>query len=124
CPSGEVDKILEIAKSINQVSGDLKTTTPHRQVEEEVIKFVKKHVVASLIVCVSQKYMPNLAALLSHVLVDVNVYILNVFCGLSINKNRAPAMKKNHRAMDDIRESIKELKYYKETIFKANKARR
>ncbi|KAL0674888.1 hypothetical protein Bca4012_002869 [Brassica carinata] len=52
------------------------------------------------------------------------VYILNVFCGLSINKNRAPAMKKNHRAMDDIRESIKELKYYKETIFKANKARR
>ena len=40
-----------------------------------------------------------------------------------LDKNRAPAKKNNHRAMDDIRESIKELKYYKETIFKANKGR-
>lgn len=43
--------------------------------------------------------------------------------GLSTEKSRAPAKKNNHRAMDDIRESIKE-KYYKETIFKANKGRR
>ncbi|CAF1701736.1 unnamed protein product [Brassica oleracea var. botrytis] len=123
-----MDKMGDWCKTHHQASGLTKkvlcSNISGRQVEEEVIKFVKKHVVASLIVCVSQKYMPNLAALLSHVLVDVNVYILNVFCGLSINKNRAPAMKKNHRAMDDIRESIKELKYYKETIFKANKARR
>lgn len=42
----------------------------------------------------------------------------------ALEKNRAPAKKNNHRAMDDIRESIKELKYYKETIFKANKGRR
>ena len=42
----------------------------------------------------------------------------------ALEKNRAPAKKNNHRAMDDIRESIKELKYYKENIFKANKGRR
>lgn len=39
-------------------------------------------------------------------------------------KRRAPAKEKRHRAMDDIKESIRELKYYKEAIFKApNRAR-
>lgn len=45
-------------------------------------------------------------------------------CGLNTERRRAPAKKNNHRAMDDIRESIKELKYYKKTIFKANQERR
>jgi len=30
---------------------------------------------------------------------------------------------KNHRAMDDIRESIKELQYYKEIIFKSRRSK-
>ena len=30
----------------------------------------------------------------------------------------APEKKLNHRALDDIRESIAELRYYKETVFK------
>ena len=101
-----------------------------------------------------QKYMPDLAALFPHVLVDVssvkslctrwfprgkNKYLKEkiiwkhksrlvydndtCFVCWALDKNRAPAKKNNHRAMDDIRESIKELKYYKETIFKANKGR-
>jgi oligoribonuclease len=35
----------------------------------------------------------------------------------------APVKEKRHRAMDDIKESIKELKYYKENIFKLQKPR-
>ena len=30
----------------------------------------------------------------------------------------APEKKLNHRALDDIRESIEELRYYRETVFK------
>ena len=39
------------------------------------------------------------------------------------NKN-APIKKSKHRALDDIRESIQELKYYKDNIFKASKSRK
>jgi len=35
-----------------------------------------------------------------------------------MERKMAPMKKNNHRAMDDIRESIKELQYYKENIFK------
>ncbi len=31
--------------------------------------------------------------------------------------SQAPIKKESHRALDDIRESIEELKYYKKTIF-------
>jgi oligoribonuclease len=41
--------------------------------------------------------------------------------GVNTERRKAPAKKNNHRAMDDIRESIKELKYYKKTIFKARR---
>ncbi|WZZ84365.1 hypothetical protein YC2023_112944 [Brassica napus] len=71
-----------------------------------------------------EKYMPDLAALFPHVLVDVSSVKSLCTRWFPRDKNRAPAKKNNHRAMDDIRESIKELKYYKETIFKANKGRR
>ncbi|CDY21922.1 BnaC09g00280D [Brassica napus] len=91
----------------------LSSTISERQAEQEVIKFVKKH-----------KYMPDLAALFPHVLVDVSSVKSLCTRWFPRDKNRAPAKKNNHRAMDDIRESIKELKYYKETIFKANKGRR
>lgn len=50
--------------------------------------------------------------------------IFGYVCWLNTEKRKAPAKENKHRAMDDIRESIKELKYYKETIFKTNKARR
>lgn len=34
------------------------------------------------------------------------------------DQKRAPSKENRHRAMDDIRESIEELRYYKENIFK------
>lgn len=38
-----------------------------------------------------------------------------------LDNKKAPQKENNHRAMDDIKESIAELKYYKENIFKARK---
>ncbi|KAF8099145.1 hypothetical protein N665_0250s0007 [Sinapis alba] len=133
-----MDKMGDWCQTHHGASGLTKkvlcSTISERQAEEEVIKFVKKHVgsenlqLAGNSVYVDflflKKYMPDLAALFSHVLVDVSSVKSLCVRWFPRDKNRAPAKKNNHRAMDDIRESIKELKYYKETIFKANKARR
>ncbi|KFK32442.1 hypothetical protein AALP_AA6G242200 [Arabis alpina] len=112
----------------------LLSTISERQAEQEVIEFVRKHVgsenplLAGNSVYVDylflKKYMPDLAALFPHVLVDVSSVKALCFRWFPREKRRAPAKKNTHRAMDDIRESIKELKYYKETIFKRNDARR
>ncbi|CAA7018393.1 unnamed protein product [Microthlaspi erraticum] len=112
----------------------LRSQISERQAEQEVIEFVKKHVgsanplLAGNSVYVDflflKKYMPDLAALFPHVLVDVSSVKALCFRWFPREKSRAPAKKNNHRAMDDIRESIKELKYYKDTIFKANKGRK
>ncbi|XP_010417839.1 PREDICTED: oligoribonuclease-like [Camelina sativa] len=133
-----MDKMGDWCQTHHGASGLTKkvllSTISERQAEKEVIEFIKKHVgsgnplLAGNSVYVDflflKKYMPDLAALFPHVLVDVSS--VKALCArwFPKEKNRAPAKKKNHRAMDDIRESIKELKYYKETIFKANRARR
>lgn len=41
-----------------------------------------------------------------------------------LDNKKAPKKENNHRAMDDIKESIAELKYYKENIFKASQSRK
>lgn len=43
---------------------------------------------------------------------------------LLVDQKKAPTKENKHRAMDDIRESIMELKYYKENIFKASRSRK
>ncbi|GKV01191.1 hypothetical protein SLEP1_g13766 [Rubroshorea leprosula] len=109
----------------------LHSTITEREAEKQVIDFVKKHVsehtppLAGNSVYVDliflKKYMPNLASLFSHVLVDVSS--VKALCARWYPRDhkRAPVKKNNHRALDDIRESIKELKYYKEKIFRAKK---
>ncbi|XP_022730230.1 oligoribonuclease-like isoform X2 [Durio zibethinus] len=66
-----------------------------------------------------QKYMPDLASLFSHVIVDVSSVRALCIRWYPKDQKKAPPKEKKHRAMDDIRESILELKYFKETIFKA-----
>ncbi|KAJ0792354.1 putative oligonucleotidase [Helianthus annuus] len=70
------------------------------------------------------KYMPELASLFSHVVVDVSS--INALCvrWFPRDKKKAPKKEKNHRAMDDIKESIAELKYYKENVFKPLKSKK
>lgn len=110
----------------------LQSVITEQDAEKEVIEFVRKHVgsVTPLLAGNSvyvdflflKKYMPNLASVFSHVLVDVSS--VAVLCSRWYPKARkkAPSKHSKHRAMDDIKESIKELKYYKETIFRSTAA--
>ncbi|XP_020517160.1 oligoribonuclease isoform X2 [Amborella trichopoda] len=68
-----------------------------------------------------QKYMPTLAGLFSHVLIDVSSVKALCLRWYPKEFRKAPAKKNTHRAMDDIKESIQELKYLKDAIFKGSK---
>ncbi|XP_015088083.1 oligoribonuclease-like isoform X3 [Solanum pennellii] len=119
----EVDKILEIACVVT--NGNLTKSI-------EVIEFVKRNIgtytplLAGNSVYVDfqflKKYMPNLASLFSHVLVDVSSVMALCLRWYPRDGKKAPKKENKHRAMDDIKESIAELKYYKEHIFKASKS--
>lgn len=107
-----------------------KSKVTEQEAEQQVMEFVKKYtsnVLPSLAgnsVYVDytflKKYMPNLAGLFSHVLVDVSS--IRALCCRWYPKDaeNVPPKKQLHRAMDDIKESIAELKYLRKTIFKAS----
>ncbi|MBA0679021.1 hypothetical protein Goari_010819 [Gossypium aridum] len=107
----------------------LQSTISEREAEKQVIEFVKRHVgtytphLAGNSVYMDfiflKKYMPDLASLFSHVVVDVSSVRALCIRWYPRDQKKAPAKEQKHRAMDDIRESISELKYFKETIFKA-----
>ncbi|XP_050220104.1 oligoribonuclease isoform X2 [Mercurialis annua] len=107
----------------------LQSTVSEREAEYQVIEFVKRHVgthtplLAGNSVYVDflflKKYMPDLASLFSHVVVDVSSVKALCIRWFPKDHRKAPSKENKHRAMDDIRESIKELKYYKDNIFKA-----
>ncbi|XVF20219.1 hypothetical protein REPUB_Repub11eG0179000 [Reevesia pubescens] len=145
----EVDRILEIACIITDgsltksVEGpDLvipqskecldrmgECTISEREAEKQVIDFVKRYIgtytphLAGDSVYMDflflKKYMPDLASLFSHVIVDVSSVRALCFRWYPRDQKKSAPKEKKHRAMDDIRESILELKYFKETIFKA-----
>ncbi|WVZ95874.1 hypothetical protein U9M48_041582 [Paspalum notatum var. saurae] len=99
--------------------------------EAQVIEFVRRHIssgtpsLAGNSVYVDllflKKYMPQLAAIFSHVIVDVSSIMALCMRWYPKERKQTPRKKKNHRAMDDIKESIAELKYYKDSIFKRRK---
>ncbi|XP_072998907.1 oligoribonuclease isoform X2 [Typha latifolia] len=111
----------------------LQSTVTEHDAEKQVVDFVKKHIgsdtplLAGNSVYVDllflKKYMPDLAAIFPHVLVDVSSIMALCIRWFPKEKKKAPPKEKNHRAMDDIKESIKELKYYKESIFKSPKSK-
>ncbi|XP_022996309.1 oligoribonuclease [Cucurbita maxima] len=130
-----LEKMGEWCQSHHAASGltkkVLQSTISEREAEKQVIDFVKKHVgsytlhLAGNSVYVDftflKKYMPDLAGLFSHVLVDVSSVKALCFRWFPRDQKKAPPKENKHRAMDDIRESIMELKYYKENIFKKPK---
>ncbi|KAF7119601.1 hypothetical protein RHSIM_Rhsim13G0056300 [Rhododendron simsii] len=159
----EVDRILEIACVVTDgnlsksIEADvlkgltekvLQSTTGEQEAEKQVIEFVKRYVgtytplLAGNSVYTDflflKKYMPDLASLFSHVIVDVSsvralcvrwypkVWLRFVFncLDLMLENKKAPAKENKHRAMDDIWESIAELKYLKENIFKPSKQKK
>ncbi|KAK4760545.1 hypothetical protein SAY87_005438 [Trapa incisa] len=105
------------------------STLSEREAEEQVIEFVKRHagtykpLLAGNSVYMDflflKKYMPDLASLFSHVLVDVSSVKTLCIRWYPKDQKNLPSKENKHRAMDDIRESITELRYYKENIFKS-----
>lgn len=112
----------------------LQSEISERDAEKKVLDFVMRHVgsatplIAGNSVYVDllflKKYMPQLAAIFSHVIVDVSSVMALCIRWFPKERKQTPRKEKTHRAMDDIKESIAELKYYKENIFKPQKSKR
>ncbi|KAH8520578.1 hypothetical protein H0E87_001862 [Populus deltoides] len=127
-----LDRMGEWCQSHHAASGltnkVLGSKITEREAEKQVIGFVKRHVgthtphIAGNSVYVDflflKKYMPELAGLFSHVVVDVSSVMALCMRWYPQDRRKAPQKENKHRALDDIRESIRELKYYKENMFK------
>lgn len=106
------------------------STVTEAQAEQEVLEFVRKHtrgnngqpLLAGNSVYVDlkfmKKYMPTLAAEFSHVLVDVSSIRALCVRWYPREAEKQPSKKQQHRSLEDIKESIAELKYLRRTIFK------
>jgi len=128
-----MDKMGEWCQTHHAASGLTKkvlhSTISEKEAEKQVIEFVRRCVGTHTLLLAGnsvymdflflKKYMPDLASLFSHVLVDVSSVRALCIRWFPKENKKAPPKEKNHRAMDDIRESIEELKYYKEHIFKS-----
>ncbi|XP_073300944.1 oligoribonuclease [Primulina huaijiensis] len=127
-----LDKMGEWCQQHHSASGltekVLQSSITEQDAEKQVMEFVKRHVgtYTPLIAGNSiytdllflKKYMPNLAGLFSHILVDVSSVKALCVRWYPRDNRRAPQKENKHRAMDDIKESIAELKFYKDHIFK------
>ncbi|KAJ6947873.1 oligoribonuclease isoform X3 [Populus alba x Populus x berolinensis] len=127
-----LDRMGEWCQSHHAASGltnkVLGSKITESEAEKQVIGFVKRHVgthtplIAGNSVYVDflflKKYMPDLAGLFSHVVVDVSSVKALCIRWYPKDQRKAPQKENKHRALDDIRESIMELKYYKENMFK------
>ncbi|CAK7331915.1 unnamed protein product [Dovyalis caffra] len=97
----------------------LQSKLSEREAEKQVVEFVKRHVgTYPPLLAGNSKYMPDLASLFSHVVVDVSSVKALCMRWYPRDQKKAPQKENKHRALDDIRESITELKYYKANIFK------
>ncbi|KAL6202692.1 hypothetical protein ACLB2K_026397 [Fragaria x ananassa] len=116
--SGLTDKVLQ-------------STISEGEAEKQIIEFVKRNIgtykplLAGNSVYVDfiflKKYMPDLASLFSHVVVDVSSVKALCIRWYPKDNKKVPSKENKHRALDDIRESIMELKYFKQNIFKASR---
>ncbi|KAI9073114.1 hypothetical protein K1719_044923 [Acacia pycnantha] len=126
-----LDKMGEWCQSHHAASGltkkVLQSTISEREAEKQVIEFVKRNVgsytphLAGNSIYVDllflKKYMPELAALFSHVLVDVSSVKALCVRWYPKDQRKAPTKENKHRALDDIRESIEELRTPRSRIF-------
>lgn len=97
------------------------------QAEVEVVNFMKKHTPAKVCPLAGnsvhadkrflEKYMPRFADHLHYRIVDVSTVKELCKRWFPEHYNKAPQKRETHRALDDIRESINELQYYKTNIF-------
>uniref|UniRef100_A0A0E0JZM7 Exonuclease domain-containing protein n=1 Tax=Oryza punctata TaxID=4537 RepID=A0A0E0JZM7_ORYPU len=108
-----LDNLDEWCKTHNAASGLTQSTISEHDAETQVLDFVKKHVgsspplIAGNSVYVDllflKNYMPQLAAIFSHVIVDVSsIMALCIRC-YPKERKPTPGKGKKHSAMDDIK---------------------
>ncbi|XP_038048619.1 oligoribonuclease, mitochondrial-like [Patiria miniata] len=98
-----------------------------QQAEYEMLAFIRKHTLPKICPLAGNtvhvdkeflaKYMPQFMDHLHYRIVDVSTVKELCRRWYPDEFKNAPLKKLTHRALDDITESIKELKYYKKTIF-------
>lgn len=105
-------------------------TTTSEQIEKQLLELIKKH-------CKPQKaplcgnsiwvdrlflqtYMPTLEQYLHYRTIDVSTLKLLAQYWFNIKIDDIIKKQKNHRALDDIQESITELSWYRHNLFKQN----
>lgn len=109
----------------------LKSNISLQEAEDTVLKFVSKHVPEKLCPLGGnsvwmdrlfiRKYMPKLDSYLHYRIIDVSTIKELAKRWYQKDYSNVPVKKFKHRALDDILDSINEMKYYKEIIFKNNK---
>jgi oligoribonuclease len=132
-PQESVDQMLEVVRDMHTTSGLLEalaTGVSLREAEEAVLAYVRQQVpaarkapLAGNTVYVDRGFlardMPELEAHLHYRLVDVSSIkelVRRWFPRVYFN---SPAKHGGHRALADIRESIQELKFYRQAVFVA-----
>ncbi|GMR35919.1 hypothetical protein PMAYCL1PPCAC_06114, partial [Pristionchus mayeri] len=98
------------------------------QAEDQVLAFLKEHVIKDKSPLAGntiymdrlfiRKYMPRVDDYLHYRLIDVSTIKELSRRWYPSAVSSAPAKQMTHRALDDIRESIAELKHYRTTVFK------
>ena len=104
------------------------STTSLQEAEDTVLAFVQKHTekgkhpLAGNSIHTDknflEKYMPKLIEHLHYRMVDVSTVKELCRRWFPFEYSKSPEKKEQHRALEDIRESIEELKYYRTAIFK------
>ncbi len=103
----------------------VQSTTTVEEAEKTLLDFIKKHAPAKSILAGNSiwndrrfiyKYMKNLDSFLHYRMLDVSSIKILKDCWYP---KEAHNKKNLHRALDDIRESINELKFYREKIFRS-----
>lgn len=122
--SPEVKKLLQSTGIFEAVKT---STISLEQAEEETLECIQKYCTANTAVLCGnsvwvdrlflKKYMPKLHAFLHYRLIDVSTVKELVKRWYKKNPNTEFKKKNMHRALDDIRESIAELQYYRDQFF-------
>ncbi|KAI9297709.1 exonuclease family protein [Neoconidiobolus thromboides FSU 785] len=106
----------------------LQSTITEAKAEEVITEFLKKHIKKEKVALLAGnsvhmdkffliKYMPKIIDFLHYRIIDVSVVKELTSRWLPEKSAMAPKKKLNHRALDDILESIEELKFYRKMIF-------
>jgi oligoribonuclease len=130
-PQDALDQMLDVVRTMHTTSGlldELAAGVPMAEAEERVLAYIREHVptarkapLAGNTVFVDRGFlardMPTLEAHMHYRIVDVSSIKELVRRWYPRVYFNSPVKSGGHRALSDIRESIEELKFYRQAIF-------